>query len=397
MNTEQFIKQFASEDVHTLALKSKSFPDVDMPYALNQILGRQKAQKKLPAWASLEGVVYPPHISMEQCSSEFTALYKKKTLDRILGYDYTLTDLTGGFGVDFMYMSEGCSKAVYVERNKELCATVEQNSILFGRNNAEFINEDSEHYIQRMTQSDVIYADPARRDSKGGRTYAISDCTPDIISLLPQLLEKGRYVLLKLSPMLDHGKTVNDLNNISKCVKEVHIVSVANECKELLLLLSKDATDNYTIYCVNDNDELSFTYSVEKHITPEIVRDTDFIGMYLYEPNASIMKAGCFSELSSEYNIQMIARNSNLFVSRGNIKNFPGRSFRVLSSTTMNKKELSRAIAGIKKANITVRNFPMSVADLRKKLKIGDGGDHYIFATTTSDGVHILLICEKVS
>ena len=395
MNTEQFIKQFASADVHTLALKAKNYPDVDMPFALNQISGRQAALKKLPAWAATEGVIYPPHLSMEQCSSESTAIYKRCILQRLLGNGYSLTDLTGGFGVDFMYMSEGCSRAVYVERNPILCDTLRHNASVFGRQNVEIINSEAEEYINSMTSTDVIYIDPARRDSTGGRTYAISDCTPDVIQLLPQMLDNSKYVVIKLSPMLDHNKTVEDLNKVSRCVSEVHIVSASNECKELLMVLTKDVAESYKMYCVNDTHEFSYTVSDERDVLPSSKEET-FDDMYLYEPNSSLMKAGCFRQIADRYNMPVIACNSNLFVSRGKEQDFPGRSFNILRTTTMNKKELSRAMSGIKKANITVRNFPMTVAVLRKRLKLADGGDTYIFATTTSQGTHILLICEKI-
>ena len=394
MNTEQFIKQFADADIHALALKADKYPDVDMSFALNQILGRQKALRKLPVWAATEGVIYPPHISMEQCSSEFTAIYKRNILHRIIDGAYSLTDLTGGFGVDFIYMSENCKSATYVERKKELCDVVEQNIKLFGRKNVEIINSEAEQYLVSMKSTDVIYADPARRDNSGARTYAISDCTPDVIDLLPQLLDKAKYVLIKLSPMLDHNKTIEDLNHVAKCVKEVHIVSTAGECKELLVLLSSNAGDEYEVHCVNDNDEFVYTSSNEQK-SARITQEEDLVDAYIYEPNASIMKSGCFGQLSYAYNVSVIARNSNIFVSREKLNNFPGRAFHVISTTTMNKKELSRALSGIKKANITVRNFPMSVSDLRKRLKLKDGGEIYIFATTTSTGSHVLLICNK--
>lgn len=395
MNTEQFISKFATEDVRSLAFKASKYPDVNMPYALNQISGRQTALKKLPAWAATDGVIYPPHLSMEQCSSEFTALYKQQIVQRVVGKDYTMTDLTGGFGVDFMYMSELSSKAVYVERNAALCETVKHNVTVFGRTNVEIVNAEAEEFLETMRLTDVIYVDPARRDSSGGRTYAISDCTPDILKLLPQLLSKANYVLVKLSPMLDHIKTAKDLNKVCRCVKEVHIVSVAGECKEMLVLLSLNADEDYTIYCVNDADKFVFKSDYKSSIST--ISEEDLTDMNLYEPNASIMKAGCFGAISEHYNVSALACNSNLFVSRRIVDDFPGRKFHILRTTTMNKKELSFVLSGIKKANITVRNFPMTVSDLRKRLKIGDGGNMYIFATTKSSGTHILLLCEKIS
>ena len=396
MTTDEFIKKFADADVHDLALKARSFPEVDMTFALDQISGRKKALKKLPAWAAIEGVVYPPHLSMEQCSSEFTAIYKRNILLRLLGRGYSITDITGGFGVDFMYMSENSSRAVYVERNNVLCKAAQHNSALFGRENVEIVNSDSENYIMSMEHTDVIYADPARRDAAGGRTYAISDCTPDVIQLLPELLDKAKYVVVKLSPMLDHNKTIEDFNKIRRCVNEIHIVSVANECKELLVVMSGDACEEYNVYCINDDDEFVYTPSSDIHLQPLLSQTELFDGLFLYEPNASIMKAGCFKQISDTYAMPLIANNSNLFVSREKEVSFPGRAFSVIRTTSMNKKEISRALSGIKKANITVRNFPVTVAELRRRLKISDGGDKYIFATTTKSGAHVLLICEKI-
>ncbi len=394
MDTEQFIHKFAAEDVNALALKAAKYPEVDVPYALDQISGRQKAAKKLPKWSVTEGVIYPPHISMEQCSSEYTALYKQQILKRIVGPHYSLVDITGGFGVDFMYMSEDCREAVYVERNAKLCEIVNHNVSVFGRTNTLIINSEAEEFLDKVSNVDVIYADPARRDTLGGRTYAISDCTPDVLKLLTKFLDKSRYVLIKLSPMLDISKTISDFNAIKQCVTEVHIVSVSGECKELLILLSNKIEKDYKVYCVNDNDE--FVYTSSEIIPVSIVNNQDISGMYLYEPNASIMKAGCFGNLCLKYGVAAIAANSNVFVSREIIKDFPGRSFHINSITSLNKKELSRSMKGLKKANITIRNFPMSVVELRKRLKLCDGGSTYIFATTLLHGNHVLLLCEKL-
>ena len=229
--TIAFIRQNADADVRQLALRGTKDPEVDLPFALDQIAGRQTARHKLPSWAAIDGIVYPPHLSMEQCSSEQTARYKA----RLIGSGGTMVDLTGGFGVDFSFLARGFQRAVYVERQEQLCAIARENFRLLGLSQAEVVCADSTDYLQTMSPVDFIYADPARRDNHGARTYGISDCTPDVLALRDLLLSKARRVLLKLSPMLDWRKAVSDLGE--QYVREVHIVSVGNECKELLLLL----------------------------------------------------------------------------------------------------------------------------------------------------------------
>lgn len=236
-----------------------------------------------------------------------------------------------------------------------------------------------------MEHVDVIFLDPARRDQHGGRTYGIADCTPNVIELLPLLREKADCIILKLSPMLDWRKAVDDL----KCVSEVHIVSVDNECKEMLLVIKGQYSDALRLVCVNDNDVWE---------VPAIAASCEqrkIEATYLYEPNASIMKAGCFIEVGQEFGVQQLAANSHLFVSDQKVEHFPGRRFAIDAVTSMNKQELRNHIGKIKRANIAVRNFPMTAEQLRKKLKLKDGGDVYIFGTTLQDGTHQLFICRK--
>lgn len=415
--TLRFIQEHSEDDVKSLALRAHGLEGVDLPFALDQIAGRQTAKRKLPSWAAVDTVVYPPHISMEQCSSELTALYKKSVLDRLIFHSSFLIphspfiiDLTGGFGVDFSFMSRGFSRAVYVERQEHLCEMANHNFRCLGLDNVEVECEEAEEYLEYCDNADVIYLDPARRDSHGGKTFAISDCTPDVIALLPMLLKKARLVMIKLSPMLDWRKAIADLGEEN--VVEVHIVSVDNECKELLILLSSMQSTSSSLHCVNitGNNISSFIVSISSMAfpgkrqfnSPDIPDNTEILDnhisrhAYLYEPNASIMKAGCFDVVADRYpGIVKIAPNSHLFVSYKEIRDFPGRCFAIEKTTTMNKKELRSALAGITSANISIRNFPMSVADLRKRLKLTDGGNTYIFATTTEDGAHMLYICAK--
>ena len=489
--TLDFIRQHQDDDVRQLAFLGSKYPEVDMPFALDQIRGRKMARVKLPRWASIEGIIYPPHISMEQCSSEQTALYKAELAARLLGLspsssengeekekesenasnlhlseicefagkgavdsefakneatckkqqiltevdrnvneikeephegDFSeetgFVDLTGGFGVDFSYIASRLGmKSMYVERQTHLCEAAKENFGRLGLKNAIVKNGDgievlhsfaskkeaaaseslgiTEDQSQSLLKTNrglkLIFIDPARRDDAGNKVVSLKDCTPDVTVLQEEMLSKADYVIIKLSPMLDWHRAVSELNH----VREVHIISVNNECKELLLVLSARNMGNLRIYCVNDAqsfvcDELDMESSSVK-IAPFTLEEMQ----YLYEPNASLMKAGCFSVLSERYGARMLSKNSHLFVSRDPIAVFPGRSFRIIAVSSFNKKELKRHLSGITKANIAIRNFPLSVAELRKRLKLKDGGETYIFATTLSDESHVLVITEK--
>ena len=504
--TFDFIRQHQDDDVRQLAFLGSKYPEVDMPFALDQIRGRKMARVKLPRWASIDGIIYPPHISMEQCSSEQTAFYKAELAARLLGLspsssengeekekesenasnlhlsencefagkgavdsefakneatckkqqilteseenvneikeephkgDFSeetgFVDLTGGFGVDFSYIASRLGvKSMYVERQAHLCEAAKENFGRLGLKNAIVKNGDgievlhsfaskkeaaasdslgitedqSQSLLKTKLGLKLIFIDPARRDDAGNKVVSLKDCTPDVTLLQEEMLSKADYVIIKLSPMLDWHRAVSELN----CVKEVHIISVNNECKELLLVLSArnmgdmeaSSADgevkhagNLRIYCVNDAqsfvcDELDMETSSVK-IAPSTLEEMQ----YLYEPNASLMKAGCFGVLFGRYDARMLSKNSHLFVSREPIAAFPGRSFRIIAVSSFNKKELKRHLSGITKANIATRNFPLSVAELRKRLKLKDGGETYIFATTLSDESHVLVITEK--
>ena len=383
--TAAFIREHADADVRQLALQGAKYPEVDLPFALDQIAGRQTARQKLPSWAATEGIVYPPHLSMEQCSSEQTARYKA----RLVGSGASLVDLTGGFGVDFSFLARGFSRAVYVERQARLCDIARENFLLLGLRQAEVVCGDSTDYLQTMAPADVIYIDPARRDSHGGRTYGISDCTPDVSALRDLLLAKGGRVLIKLSPMLDWRKAVADLGELY--VREVHIVSVGNECKELLLLCT--GGNGLRLFCVNDDN----VFEVGDGAHEAYGAYEAYGAHYLYEPNASIMKAGCFAEVAQRFGVTQIAQNSHLFTSAEPVEGFPGRSFQIEAVTSMNKRELRQHLQGLTQANITVRNFPLSVPELRRRLKLGEGGSTYIFATTFANGDRRLVVCHKLT
>ena len=412
--TQDFIRQHQDEDVRQLAFLGSKNPEVDMPFALDQIRGRKMARAKLPRWANIDGIIYPPHISMEQCSSESTALYKAELAERLLGLPVSssseeigFVDLTGGFGVDFSYIAARVGlKSMYVERQAHLCEAAKENFERLGLKNAIVKNGDGIEVLHSLKELKLIFIDPARRDDAGNKVVSLKDCTPDVTVLQEEMLLKADYVIIKLSPMLDWHRAISELSH----VREVHIISVNNECKELLLVLSArnmgemeasladgevKHAGNLRIYCINDAqsfvcDELDMESSSVK-IAPSTLEEMQ----YLYEPNASLMKAGCFSVLSERYGARMLSKNSHLFVSREPIAVFPGRSFRIIAVSSFNKKELKRHLSGITKANIATRNFPLSVAELRKRLKLKDGGETYIFATTLSDESHVLVITEK--
>ena len=408
--TWKFVRQHANDDVRKLALQGVKDAEVDLQTALQQIAGRQTARKKLPSWAEVEGVVYPPHLNMEQCSSEQTARYKAQ----IAGKGDGLVDLTGGFGVDFYWISQGFKQCTYVEQNEQLCAIAQENFRTLSHD-CRVCCCDTATYLTEMPHVSLAFLDPARRNEHGGRTYGIEDCTPNVLELLPLLAQKADRILLKLSPMLDWRTAVSDLEKTSPDgifkVTEVHIVSVDNECKELLLLLSKEQTDGLRVVCVNGASSFIFIPSVGmffsqvgnnlfpgwEYLTPSDLADSP---LYLYEPNASIMKAGCFAELEAQFPVQQISSNSHLFLSSDEIDDFPGRKFKILSISSMNKQEIkkkfSESLVPMESANIAVRNFPMSAEQLRKKLKIKDGGDTYIFATTLASGEHKLFFCRKI-
>lgn len=468
--TIDFIRQHQDEDVRQLAFLGSKNSDVDMPFALDQIRGRQMARVKLPRWANIDGIIYPPHISMEQCSSEVTAMYKAELAARLLNSEIcefatkgtvvpkftknddtlgmqenvSFLDMTGGFGVDFSYIAAQLGvNSMYVERQAHLCEAAKENFERLGLKNAIVKNGDGVEVLHGFSTCDadsqiskemplrLIFIDPARRDDAGNKVVSLQDCTPDVTLLQDEMLEKSDFVIIKLSPMLDWHRAVSEL----KCVREVHIVSTGNECKELLLVLSSsfgkktkssaeadedkasetdDETSHLKVYCINDNQVMSYDETDKSVVNIASGKECGIVrlekcsneendlpqdgskSLYLYEPNASLMKAGCFGVISSRYGVKMLAKNSHLFVSEDPVADFPGRSFRIKAVSSFNKKDLKRQLSGITKANIATRNFPLSVTELRKRLKLKDGGDTYIFATTLSDESHVLFICEKV-
>ena len=419
--TWEYVRRYRADDVRKLALQGSHNPDVDLTLALQQIAGYQTARRKLPSWADTEGIIYPPHLNMEQCSSEQTARYKAGVAARLRGMitagdgkdarrqesDGIFVDLTGGFGIDFYWMSHGFAERHYVEQDEALCAIAEQNFRTLGLSCSVSRSCASHFLISMKGRASTVYLDPARRNEYGGRTFGIADCTPNVLELLPMLVEKSDVIMLKLSPMLDWRKAVADLEGTAY-VHEVHIVSVSNDCKELLVVLANAPSDGIRLYCVNDGDVFEVAFNAQTAArqpsrklasgqTQELLGTAVEPTGFLYEPNASVMKAGCFAELEARYPVRQVAQNSHLFLSSVEIGDFPGRCFQIQAISSMNKREVNQKLTSMKSANISVRNFPMTVEQLRKKLKLKDGGDVYIFATTDDKGQHQLYICRKIS
>ena len=381
----KFIAEHRNDDVRTLALQAARYPGVDMREAVTQIEGWQHASTKLPEWAAVEGIVYPPRISMEQCSSSATALYKASLMQ-----GSTFADLTGGFGIDCSYISRNFSKGHYIERNENLCSVAAHNFALLGLGHIEIINGNSEQVLQTLPPCDWIFLDPARRDGAGKKVVALADCEPDVAALREQLLQKARRVMVKCSPMLDITAACRQLG----CVSEVHTVAVNNECKELLFILDSEAAGAIRVCCVNIVNGSAQTFAFPMDDAPEAGYAPE-VGAYLYEPNAAIQKAGCPSSLATSYGVQKLHRNSNLYTSDALVAQFPGRIFKVTGVAGFSKNELKMLLGDLKRANLTVRNFPETVQQLRKRLKLSEGGDIYLFATTLADGRKVLVRCEK--
>ena len=364
-------------------------------FIARQTEGRKIIANKLPSWAENMSILFPVKISLEQCSSEATAIYKAG-----LVRGESLVDLTGGFGVDCSFLSRNFSSVDYVEQNEELCQIAEHNFAALGLN-IRVNNAESVSFLEEMPSVDCIYIDPARRDVKGKKTADLSLCSPNLLEIRDTLLEKCNTLLIKLSPMFDISSA---LEVFPEC-KQVHVVSVKNECKELLLLVEGGFCGETEVVCV-DLDELSRRVddrqgimkleitSVASNLKKEKgeIINYSFPKSYLYEPNASIMKAGLFKTVANKYNVQKLHPSTHLYTSEELVPNFPGRSFEIKRVTKVQKKE----IQDIEKANLSTRNFPGNVADLRKKLKLKDGGDTYIFACTLNDNSKVLIVCNKL-
>lgn len=390
---DSFVREHLYDDVNELALQYAKYPGVDVRCAIIQIRGWQIAEKKLPLWSQTDGILFPEHISLEQCSSQTTAEYKAEVIESIVENKDKMTDLTGGYGVDAAMIGRQFNHLTFVEPSKELCRLAHHNLPLLDVSNLTVVNNTCEAVLEGLEKQDLIYIDPSRRDKDGRKIFAVEDCTPDIYRLQDQLLGKGRWLIVKLSPMLDLTSIATGLRS----VHEVHVVSVAGECKEILVLMSGEVmVSSPKIVCVNiigKDKRQSFTYNTEDEKVT-ICRYTSRIDRYLYEPNASIMKAMCFKSVASVFSVDKLHPNSHLYTSDRMIEGFPGRSFEVVSIMPMDKRAL-KELRTYGQANLSVRNFPSTVAELRAKTKLKDGGDQYIFFTTMADNSKVCIVCRK--
>lgn len=389
---KQFIRDHASDDANRLLLGAKKYPQLDVPFLADQILSRRQIREKLPSWHANEDLVFPAKIAAEQCSSERTALYKQ----RLVSSSDTLCDLTGGLGIDSYFFSRKVSRLTYIERFPVYCEAARHNFQVLGADNITVRNENSVDIVPDLPEVDVFYLDPARRGEGNKRVFALSDCEPDLPRLLPLLLQKAPRVIAKLSPMADLQQTESLLPG----TVAIHVLSVRNECKELLFDIRREAAvSTPPVYCVDfttAGTEHSFTFTVEEERNVPLTLAAQ-VGTYLYEPNASVLKAGAFKSVARQYGLEKLHVSSHLYTSDTLVAGFPGRTFRVENVLPFSNKVCKSITQEIPQANITVRNFPMSVDELRKKTKIQEGADVYLFATTLSDGGKVLVVCRKVS
>lgn len=383
-----FIQEHLKDDVRKLALDACKYPDTDMKEALRQIAGRQRIEEKVPTWHANEGILLPDHLPLEQCSSEMTARFKAS-----LVHGTTLTDLTGGLGIDCSFLAEGFRTVTYVERQEELCRLARHNFAVLGLSHIHVVEGDGVDYLHNMTPSDCIFLDPARRDGQGKKTVVLEDCEPDVTSIKSLLLEKAPKVMIKLSPMLDVTAALRSLGQVT----DMYILAVRNECKELVAVLSRDFTGEASIHCVNllkesSAQEFSFTFGKE-HISE--CHWATSLKKYLYEPNVAVMKAGAFRTLASQFQVEKLHPNSHLYTSDRYEAAFPGRIFVIEEWCAINKVKQCASLKGVSQANVAVRNFPLSAEELKKRLKLKDGGEKYLFGTTTYDNQKILICTKK--
>ena len=395
--TRDFIEKHLKDDVRQLALQK--FPDdVDKMLVLNQIEARQLLSKKVPSWASNPDLLFPKHLSIEQCSSELTAKYKASIIS---GGD-TFVDLTGGLGIDSYFLSEKFKTSYYIENQKELCDLAEHNFGVLGRK-INVINSDAESFLSKNQNIDLIFIDPARRDIYNRKMVSLHDCSPDVVDLQNILLKNAKNVLIKASPMLDISLITNELQNIS----EIHIVSVKNECKEILIKIEPGFDGEIKYFCVNfqsgstvisteakRSGEISFNFveSEEKSAIPSF---SSTVKNYLYEPNSSLMKSGAFKLISQRFGIEKLHVNSHLYTSDNLISDFPGRIFEVVGFAPFNKKIKKELLNGITEASVATRNFPLSANDLRKTLNLKESDKIFVFGTTLIGEKKVVILAKK--
>lgn len=384
-----FIQKHSNDDVTKLILKSGQFKDLDVKKLAAQILSRQKASKKLPEWTAIEKLIFPPSLSVEQSSSEATAKYKSSLIK-----GKTLIDITGGMGVDSFYLSRNFEETHYFELQNEVAETAAYNFGLLSAKNIEVHNTDSIESIQlNQMQADWIYADPARRDANKKKVVLLSDCAPDVKFHLAELFKHAPNVLLKTSPLLDIDLAAQEL----KSVKEVHVIGYEQECKELLFNINETYSDDFLIKArvINPAGEiihqLDFTRNQERDAVIEFSEPLS----YLYEPHPAILKAGAFKYLCTAFDVKKLAAHSHLYTSQNLVSDFPGRTFEITAVCKPDAKEIGQFVPE-NKANLTIRNFPAKIDDLRKKWRLKEGGEIYLFATTLFNKKKTVVVTKKL-
>lgn len=386
--TKKFIREHANDDPVQLLLQGHRYPELDIQFVATQIAAKQRIKDKIPVFFLNDDVIYPTQLPLEQSSSQQTAFHKSE-----IAGGKQLIDLTGGFGVDFYFMSARFEKSIYVERQIELCKLAEHNFKVLGRENVEIINTEANDYLNKMPFADMVFVDPHRRNQQGKKTVFIRDCEPDMTIIVRELRRKCRFLLIKLSPMIDLSSAINDLPG----TQQIDILSVDNECKEVLFLLGPEDVEQPLIRCFNylKNGIIQQTefLGLQDDVIPEF---TDSPATYLYEPNAALLKSGSFNRLAQQNGLKKFHVNTHLYTSVVLKNNFPGRIFRILYVYDLSKSSLKELGKCHPTAHISVRNFPLTVEELRKRTKIKDGGEVYIFGLTLLNNRHKILICSKI-
>jgi hypothetical protein len=381
---QHFIVDHLKSDITKLILKGSPFDGISIQELANQIIAKQKSEQKLKTWFSTENIYYPPKISIEQTSSEITAAYKS-TL--ILGA--SIIDITGGFGIDCFFFSRQFKDVIHCEINEDLSTIVKHNYQQLNIKNIETISGDGIEFLKNSdTSFDCIYIDPSRRNDIKGKVFLLKDCLPNVPENIDFLFTKTNQILLKNSPILDISSAISEL----KFVKEIHVVAIKNEVKEVLFLLEKNYEGDIQIKTINiqKEDTQRFDFELKEVVTSIYSEPLS----YLYEPNAAILKSGGFHQISKQLNLFKLHQHSHLYTSEQLI-DFPGRSFKIRNVINYDKKRLKKLLTE-KKANITTRNFPKTVAQIRKETGIKDGGTSYIFFTTDNKNELKSIICSKI-
>lgn len=391
-----FIEQNRHRRVEELALLLTKRSEEERIFILRQIEGWQRLREKVPVWARQPDLIYPPRLALEQCSGEAAARYKAQVVRRLLKEktsvlsekNTSMADLTGGMGVDFSFIAPLFSRATYIEQRPELVAAARNNFPLLGLEDAVCVEGDGMAHLRSMERVDLLFLDPARRDVSGRKTVLLEDCEPNVLEHLPLLLEQSRILMLKLSTMLDLRQAIDQLG----CVAEAHVFAANGECKDLLLVCCAEHQGETTLYCANESGFFAFTAAEEATASCPMAES---IEGFLYEPDAAVMKAGAYRTIGTRFGLQKLHANTHLYISDKVCDGFPGRIFKIVRTWGFSKKEL-REVSALEKANLTVRNFPATVAELRKKLKLREGGKDYLFACTSKSNEKILVCCEKV-